>query len=257
MVVPYGDPRPPYFRRNAFDIGEYGIGMLANSLELGCDCLGEIRYFDVVSARQPGSRDNQERDLPARRGHGLLWKHSTGAPATGERDRGGWSVSFIATVGNYEYGFFWYLYQDGNIQLEVKLTGMISNGATARRGDSRNGGRWWRPVSTRPIHQHFFNVRMDMMVDGRRQLGLRSEHRLRSEWTRKPVQQRVPCGGGAPGERGRRAADHQSAVSPLLDDRQSVVDQSTRPTGGYKLIPVKTSCRSPARTRASSSAPPS
>jgi primary-amine oxidase len=35
MVVPYGDPRPAYFRRNAFDIGEYGIGMLANALELG------------------------------------------------------------------------------------------------------------------------------------------------------------------------------------------------------------------------------
>src|SRR6185436_16416179 len=47
MVVPYGDPRPNYFRRNAFDVGEYGIGMLANSLELGCDCLGEIRYFDA------------------------------------------------------------------------------------------------------------------------------------------------------------------------------------------------------------------
>src|SRR6267143_415196 len=48
MLVPYGDPRPAYFRRNAFDVGEYGIGMLANSLELGCDCLGEIHYFDVA-----------------------------------------------------------------------------------------------------------------------------------------------------------------------------------------------------------------
>ena len=35
-------------------------------------------------------------------------------------------VSFIATVGNYEYGFFWYFYLDGNIQLEVKLTGIVS-----------------------------------------------------------------------------------------------------------------------------------
>ena len=35
-------------------------------------------------------------------------------------------VSFISTVGNYEYGFFWYLYLDGNIQLEVKLTGIVS-----------------------------------------------------------------------------------------------------------------------------------
>lgn len=25
---------------------EYGLGMLSNSLQLGCDCLGEIRYFN-------------------------------------------------------------------------------------------------------------------------------------------------------------------------------------------------------------------
>ena len=48
MVVPYGDPRVQHFRKNAFDIGEIGIGALANSLSLGCDCLGEIHYFDAV-----------------------------------------------------------------------------------------------------------------------------------------------------------------------------------------------------------------
>ncbi|HEY7429322.1 MAG TPA: tyramine oxidase, partial [Streptosporangiaceae bacterium] len=50
LVVPYGDPRPFQGWRNAFDIGEYGIGILTNSLELGCDCLGEIRYFDAEVA---------------------------------------------------------------------------------------------------------------------------------------------------------------------------------------------------------------
>src|SRR5499426_1662981 len=47
MVVPYGDPHPNHHRKNAFDVGEYGIGMLANALELGCDCLGDIRYCDA------------------------------------------------------------------------------------------------------------------------------------------------------------------------------------------------------------------
>ena len=46
--------RPFQGWRNAFDIGEYGIGTLANSLELGCDCLGEIRYFDVQLADERG-----------------------------------------------------------------------------------------------------------------------------------------------------------------------------------------------------------
>ena len=35
MVVPYGDPGEAYYRKNAFDIGEYGVGMLANSLAAG------------------------------------------------------------------------------------------------------------------------------------------------------------------------------------------------------------------------------
>lgn len=29
-------------------MGEYGLGFCANSLLLGCDCLGAIRYFDAV-----------------------------------------------------------------------------------------------------------------------------------------------------------------------------------------------------------------
>src|SRR6185369_1226511 len=77
MVVPYGDPAEKYFRKNAFDIGEYGIGMFANSLVAGCDCLGVTRYFD---AHYPDSRGRvvtiknavclHEEDA------GLLWKHT-------------------------------------------------------------------------------------------------------------------------------------------------------------------------------------
>jgi primary-amine oxidase len=167
MVVPYGDPRPAYFRRNAFDVGEYGIGMLANSLELGCDCLGEIHYFDVAghdSLGQPVNLPNviclHEED------YGLLWKHvdwRTGYTETRRSRR--LVVSFIATVGNYEYGFYWYFYQDATIQLEVKLTGVISNGATVP-GETPRWGDLVAPQVYAPIHQHFFNVRLDMTVDG-------------------------------------------------------------------------------------------
>jgi len=167
MLVPYGDPRPAYFRRNAFDVGEYGIGMLANSLELGCDCLGEIRYFDVAghdSHGQPMTIPNaicmHEED------NGLLWKHIDWRNGYTESRRSRrLVVSFIATVGNYEYGFYWYFYQDGTIQLEVKLTGVISNGATLP-GEDPQWGALVAPQVYGPIHQHFFNVRLDMMVDG-------------------------------------------------------------------------------------------
>lgn len=35
MSVPYGDPNPPYQRKCALDVGDYGLGYCANSLELG------------------------------------------------------------------------------------------------------------------------------------------------------------------------------------------------------------------------------
>jgi primary-amine oxidase len=41
MFVPYGDPRAPYPRKAAFDLGNDGAGLNANNLSLGCDCLGK------------------------------------------------------------------------------------------------------------------------------------------------------------------------------------------------------------------------
>jgi primary-amine oxidase len=73
---------------------------------------------------------------------GLLWKHfdwRTGYSETRRSRR--LVVSFIATVGNYEYGLYWYFYQDGTIQFEVKLTGVISNGA-AMPGEEPKWGPW-------------------------------------------------------------------------------------------------------------------
>ena len=167
MVVPYGDPRPTYFHRNAFDVGEYGIGTLVNALENGCDCLGEIRYLDAVvndsrgrAVTLPNAVCIHEEDA------GILWKHVDWRLGSTEVRRSRrLVVSSISTVGNYEYGFYWYFYQDGAIQLEVKMTGVISNGAEPP-GSKPIWGELVAPQVYGPIHQHFFNVRMDMMVDG-------------------------------------------------------------------------------------------
>jgi primary-amine oxidase len=167
MVVPYGDPRPTYFHRNAFDVGEYGIGTLANSLENGCDCLGEIRYLDaVVNDSRGGATTLASAICVHEEDQGILWKHldwRTGAVEVRRSRR--LVVSFIATVGNYEYGFYWSFHQDGTIQLEVKLTGIISNGAVPP-GETPPWGELVAPQVYGPIHQHFFNVRLHMTVDG-------------------------------------------------------------------------------------------
>ena len=61
MVVPYGDPRTPHFRKCAFDAGEDGLGRNCNSLELGCDCLGLIHYFDAHMVADSGEVETVSR----------------------------------------------------------------------------------------------------------------------------------------------------------------------------------------------------
>jgi primary-amine oxidase len=167
MVVPYGDPRHTYFHRNAFDVGEFGIGTLANSLVNGCDCLGEIRYLDaVVNDSQGRAVTLQNVICIHEEDYGVLWKHFDWRTGYSEVRRARrLVVSFIATVGNYEYGFYWYFYQDGTLQLEVKLTGIVSNGAVMP-GETPPWGELVAPQVYGPIHQHFFNVRLDMTIDG-------------------------------------------------------------------------------------------
>lgn len=165
MVVPYGDPGPSHNRKNAFDAGEYGIGMCTNSLELGCDCLGEIRYFDGVLAAPDGEPYTIKNAICLHEeDYGILWKHvEREVPPEVRRSRR-LVLSSIATVGNYEYGFFWYFYQDGAIEYEIKLTGILSVGGIAP-GEARKYGTVVQPGVYAPIHQHFFSVRLDFNLD--------------------------------------------------------------------------------------------
>jgi primary-amine oxidase len=167
MVVPYGDPAPQQARKNAFDAGEYGLGYCANSLELGCDCLGFIRYFDGHLCTSRGeSLTIKNAVCMHEEDYGILWKHTDrrlNAPEVRRSRR--LVVSSIATVENYEYGFFWYLYQDGNIQFEIKLTGILSLGALPP-GTKSPYGSLIAPQLYAPNHQHFFNMRLDLDLDG-------------------------------------------------------------------------------------------
>jgi primary-amine oxidase len=167
MVVPYGDPSPLHGWKNAFDAGEWGLGRMTQPLTLGCDCLGEIHYFDATLANEqgkpwviPNAICMHEED------YGILWKHVDlqGGRSEVRRSRR-LVVSFVATVGNYEYGFFWYFYLDGNIQLEVKLTGIVSPMAIEPGTQPPFANVIAEGVAA-PHHQHLFNARLDFDVDG-------------------------------------------------------------------------------------------
>lgn len=139
---------------------------MTQSLALGCDCLGEIRYFDGLICDPAGEPQVIKNAICLHEeDYGILWKHvERGGNAEVRRSRR-LVLSSIATVGNYEYGFYWYFYQDGSIEYEIKLTGIVSNGALPV-GEKRKYGTVVAPGVYAPIHQHFFSIRMDMAIDG-------------------------------------------------------------------------------------------
>ncbi|MEM7251794.1 MAG: primary-amine oxidase [Pseudomonadota bacterium] len=167
MVVPYGSPDKAHYRKNVFDIGEYGLGKLANSLKLGCDCLGAIRYLDAWLCTidgEPLCIENaiciHEEDT------GILWKHWDFRTDRTEVRRGRRLViSSISTVGNYEYASYWYFHLDGTIEFEMKATGII-NTAACVPGTEQTYGTEVSPGVVGQIHQHLFCARLDMAVDG-------------------------------------------------------------------------------------------
>ena len=166
MVVPYRDSSVDHYRRTAFDIGEWGLGFMTQSLELGCDCLGEIRYLDAVlhnSKGEPYTIANaiciHEEDAA------VLWKHvdhDTGAEVRRIRRL---TLSFHVTVANYEYLVYWRLYQDGNIECEVRATGIMVTTPLAA-GQANPNGTLVDERTYAPFHQHFLVARLDLDIDG-------------------------------------------------------------------------------------------
>ena len=165
LVVPYGDPRFRYWQ-TYFDCGEYLLGKWTNSLEHGCDCLGEIAYLDATITDDFGAPQEirnavciHEEDF------GILWKHTdawNGSAQTRRQRR--LVVSSWATVGNYDYGFYWYFYLDGTIEHEIKMTGALFTAAYPGGDDPHSAEV--APGLGGPVHQHLFSARLDMTVDG-------------------------------------------------------------------------------------------
>ncbi|ANB11905.1 putative peroxisomal copper amine oxidase [Sugiyamaella lignohabitans] len=167
MAVPYGDPRPPLHRKMAFDFGDVGGGKCANQLNLGCDCLGVIKYFDGNLVTPSGDVDARKSVICMHeQDDGILWKHTnyrTEEPAVVRRRI--LVIQTILTVANYEYIFAWHLDQAANIQLEIRATGIVSTQAIDF-GKRSKFGTVVSPGVLATSHQHIFNLRIDPAIDG-------------------------------------------------------------------------------------------
>ncbi len=166
MVVPYRDPTQDHYRRTAFDIGEWGLGFMTTSLELGCDCLGQITYLDAVLHDTKGEPQTIRNAVCIHEeDNGVLWKHVDSRFGAETRRQRRLVVSFHVTVGNYEYLVYWRLYQDGNIESEVRATGIMVT-TNFPEGHQPPYGTLVDECTYAPFHQHFLVARLDLDVDG-------------------------------------------------------------------------------------------
>ncbi|UNI25002.1 Primary-amine oxidase [Purpureocillium takamizusanense] len=173
MVVPYGNPDHPHQRKHAFDIGEYGAGYMTNSLKLGCDCKGFIKYLDAdLPARDGSIRHVKNAICIHEEDNGVLFKHTDfrddSVIITRARKL---VIQQIFTAANYEYAIQLSAdpkKQDGTIQLEIKLTGIL-NTYSIKPGEDTNGwGTEVYPGVNGHNHQHLFCLRIDSNIDGPR-----------------------------------------------------------------------------------------
>lgn len=168
MVVPYGDSDNMHSWKHVLDASEYGMGTLVNSLKLGCDCLGEIHYFDVHQVTWEGNVKKVENAICMHEeDYGIQWKHYDSQSQNSEVRRSRRLViSSIFTIGNYDYGFYWYLYLDGTIQMEIKLTGIVGVSAVTDETHNPAQSPLIAPGVASPVHQHVFCFRLDWELDG-------------------------------------------------------------------------------------------
>ena len=167
MTVPYGDPRPPFQQKQAFDFGDGGAGRAANNLSLGCDCLGVIKYLNGIDIGADGKPEVWENVVCIHeQDNGIGWKHTnfrTGrAVVTRSREL---VVQFIITLGNYEYIFAYKFDQAGGVTLEVRATGVVAV-VNIDPGKTSPYGNIVSPGALAQNHQHLFCLRVDPAIDG-------------------------------------------------------------------------------------------
>ncbi len=166
IFVPYMDPDPEWHWRTFLDAGEYGFGRMATTLRRGLDCPDGARFLDATVAwpgdGEPALLDDAvcifERDAAE-----PLWRHAEVLTNTqAGRARFDLVLRLTAELGIYSYTVDWVFSAGGDISAEV-----IANGIDGvRAGEATHHGVAVAPGLVAPAHDHYFNFRLDVDVDG-------------------------------------------------------------------------------------------
>ena len=161
MAVPYGDPAAGWYFRNSFDVGEIGMGPGAATLQPGVDCPANATMVDAVIANDRAVRQLPRSIAVFERDAGFAWKHGRDTRRAREL-----VVLSVSRLGNYDYGFEWSFHEDGTIAHRVLLTGVMTPKAIQPGAHGDSLAHLVAPGVAAVHHQHFFNYRLDLDVDG-------------------------------------------------------------------------------------------
>lgn len=176
MIVPYGDPDVGWYFKAYLDSGDYGMGMLTSSLELGADVPTNARLLPATLVDNNGEPFTIPNAIAVfERFAGPEFKHSEMIldPRNESRARRELVIRWVSTIGNYDYMFDWVLLANGTIKLDIGASGIEAvkgvksktmHDATAKQ-DTRYGTLIDHNI-VGTTHQHIYNFRLDMDVDG-------------------------------------------------------------------------------------------
>lgn len=171
MLVPYGDTSTAWQWRNAFDVGEYGLGINSRPLQPGVDIPSNARTLPLAIVNSKGAVSTMQNIIAVyERDAGVLYKHVDMVTDKVVGRRGSeLVVMHITTIGNYDYALSYIFSEDGVMTVDVGLTGILLVKGTQDStydADAQKTAHMVAPNLAAPLHQHFFAFRLDLDVDG-------------------------------------------------------------------------------------------
>ena len=178
MFVPYMDADYGWYSRTYFDTGEYGAGTMATPLKPGIDCPATAAFLPTTFGDDKGEPITTPNALCIfERGTGdPIWRHAEPLNQTYEgRADIELVVRMAAAVGNYDYLFDWVFNDAAEIEVRVGATGIDAlKGVNTRSmadptaAEDTRYGTLVAPNLVAVNHDHYFNFRLDLDVDGTR-----------------------------------------------------------------------------------------
>jgi primary-amine oxidase len=176
IFVPYADPTSNWYYRTFMDEGEYGFGKSTAPLVPGRDCPPSAVFRDVILPGDDGVPITVPSAICVFENTTYLGVHHFDIFTGNQIARTGRELVLrhATIVGNYDYLFDWTFQQDGSFGMRVGASGVEQPKGTAAstvREAERDGDLLYGQLVDQGLvsanHQHIFNVRLDMDVDGR------------------------------------------------------------------------------------------